>query len=92
MAAAPWKGEEAPSRKPLTSCPVSSCRALVSSSWDLASKGMSAWWFPVFGEVLCGSGSVYIHELGCYQLATVETVAGSWGRKWRCPEVLALGA
>lgn len=51
MAAALWKGEEASSRKPLTSCPASSSRALVSSSRDPASKGMSAWWFPVFGEL-----------------------------------------
>lgn len=53
---------------------------------------MSAWWFPVLGEVLCGPGSVYIHELGCYHLAAAVTAAGSWGGKWRCPEVLALGA
>lgn len=71
------KERKPPAEEPLTSCPASSCWALVSSSRDPASKGMSAWWFPVFGEVLCGLGSVYIHELGCYHLAAaVETAAG----------------
>lgn len=70
------KERKPPAQEPLISCPASSCRALVSSR-DPASKGMSAWWFPVFGEVLCGLGSVYIHELGCYHLAAaVETAAG----------------
>lgn len=77
LAAALWKGEEAPSRKPLTSCPASFCRALDSSLLDPASEGMSASRFPVFlMQFLCGPGSVYIHNLGPMTFAAAVEVQG----------------